>query len=445
MLQPQLRATYDTEEEHREKRHSDSGAGTQAAIGILTTVAQQLIQQQKAKEKEPEPPLVVTVAEVPVPEEVHGECEAEVEVQKEKSKVTFNIPIYIPLSAPDQFSCCEVRSLEFKNIWQHPIELRVEKEKGKVVNPGETVTLKGDWGECVRVTALSYGQQNKTNEHLVIEDRRFCCNELRSNGPKGALAMQLVNFSLEEKNPPCGEKLKEFEFICCESCPGHLGDRFYSPLPPKTECEPGDIRHDEWVFGEMPCANPLLENYPGPVVPNPGCPPKEEGSCPGEYHPCSRLPIECAEGSSKQCIQTETCKYQCCRCAPETSVTTTQEQCPFGYNACGTPAECPQGEKAECVQTETCKKPCCHCVKEKITETKDKCPAGYNACGAATECTENETRECTQVETCKEPCCRCVPKTILKKKEECPSGYSPCGTPVECLKGSKQECIQTET
>ena len=448
LIQSQIEANYDQEERRGEEHHEKEGsdAGTQAAVGLFTAVLQKAAQQQEAKKKEPEPPPVVTVAEVPVPEEVHGECEAEVEVKREKDSTpfVFNIPIYIPLSAPDKFSCCEVRSLEFKNIWQHPLELRVEKAKGKAINPGETVKLSGDWGECVRVTALSHGQQEKTDEHLVIEDLHFCCDELRSKGPRRPLAMQLVDFSFEEKDPPCGEKPKEFEFICCESCPGHLGDRYYSPLLPDTECQPGDILHKEWVFGEKPCANPLLENHPGPLVQNPECPPREEGTCPAEYKPCSSQPVECSDGFIEQCIQAETCKYQCCRCTPKKLITTTKEQCPAGYNACGAPAECPKGEKAECIQTETCEKSCCRCVKEETTQTKDKCPPEYNVCGTPVECPKDSKKECVQSESCKEPCCRCTPETIVTKKEECPSGYSPCGTPVECPKDSEKECVQSD-
>ena len=435
---PRAWATY----EHEESR-GESHAGAGAAVGILTALLQQSLQKEE-EEKEPEPPPVVTVVEVPADEELKGPCHAEVEVEHpdKKEPYVFDVQIYIPPSAADAFACCEMRSLEFVNRWQHPLEFRVEKAPGKVVGPGESIRLEGKWGECVRVTALSHGQQGKTGEHLVIEDQRFCCNELRTKGAGRFTAMQLVDFSLEEKTPPC-KQAEEFQLICCEACPGRLGDRFYSPLPPDTECQPGDIRHDELVFGEKDCANPMLEPqyYPGPIIPNPACPYKEEGSCPPEYRPCSAQPRACFEGFVDKCIQTETCRYACCQCVPETTTTTTTGQCPSDYNACGSPAECGEGMKQECTQTETCEKPCCRCVPE--TVTKDQCPAGYNPCGSPAECGEGMKQECTQTETCEKPCCRCVPETVTK--DQCPAGYNPCGDQVACAEGSTRQCVRVES
>lgn len=435
-FQPPCQANYDTQEEHRGK----SQAGTGAAISLFTAVLQQAIQK-KEEEKPPEPPPVITVVEIPADEELKGPCHAEVEVEHpdKKEPFVFDVQVYIPPSAADTLACCEMRSVELVNRWQHPLEFRVAKAAGKVVGPGEKIKLEGKWGECVRITALSHGQQEKTDERLVIEDMYFCCNELRTKGARRFTAMQLVDFSFEEKNPPCKENTDEFKFICCESCPGHLGDRFYSPLPPDTECQPGDIRHDELVFGEKPCANPLLEPqyYPGPIIPNPACPEKEEGSCPSEYRPCSPQPRLCFEGFVDKCIQTESCRYPCCQCVPETT-TTTNDQCPSGYNACGSPAECAEGMKQDCIQTETCEKPCCRCTPE--TDTKDQCPSGYNPCGTLVECAKDFTRQCVQVETCSQECCKCGPKI---KENSCPSGYPPCGTPVECPEGSVRQCVQT--
>lgn len=438
VFQLPCQANYGTQEE----RHEKSQAGTSAAIGLFTAVLQQAIQK-KEEEKPPEPPPVITVVEIPADEELKGPCHAEVEVEHpdKKEPFVFDVQVYIPPSAADVSACCEMRSVELVNRWQHPLEFRVEKAAGKIVGPGEKIKLEGKWGECVRVTALSYGQQGKTDEHLVIEDMNFCCNELRTKGAKRFTAMQLVDFSFEEKNPPCQENTDEFQLICCESCPGHLGDRFYSPLPPDTECQPGDIRHDELVFGEKLCANPLLEPqfYPGPIIPNPACPEKEEGSCPAEYGTCG-MSTECPQGKSRQCIQTDTCEKPCCRCVEGT--VTKEDQCPSGYNPCGTVIECTENFTRQCVQVETCSEECCKCEPKTKDKDKDYCPEDYPPCGTPVECPEGFTPDCVQVSTCPEACCKCV--AIVEKENYCPAGYPPCGTPPPvCPEKSVLQCVKT--
>lgn len=464
-------ATYDTGGGSTEERRGP-GAGTEAAIGIFSMLVNQAVKsrQEKAEEQLPEPPPIVTVAEFPVDEELKGPCHAELEVKKgdepedrkdkkkKKSNIVFKVPLFIAPARDDKKTCCELQSLEIVNRWRHPIEFRVSGAKTKVLAPGESALFKGDLGQCTRVTALSYGQQEKTDEHLVVEDIRPCCEDLRSGKIGRLISMAIVNFSFKEKD--CNETPKEWKSICCEACPGRLGNRFYTPLPPDTECHPGDLRHDEWVIGEEPCANPMMapEYYPGPIVPNPNCPYKEEGTCPEDYRPCSHEPRLCFEGFVDECIQTERCRWKCCRCVPETG-----EHCPAGYNACGAPLECPEKKKPVCLQTETCKKPCCQC-QPKIIESEGEaeaegeghCPSGYGACSPVpAECPSGQIPDCMSVETCKRPCCRC---RIIESEGEaeaeseseaegeyhCPPGYRGCASPVECSSGQIAQCVTVE-
>lgn len=58
--------------------------------------------------------------------------------------------------------------------------------------------------------------------------------------------------------------------ICCEACPGTDRDRFYFPLPPDTDCQPGDVRRDDLSVAGGTCANPLVER-PGPATYGDAC------------------------------------------------------------------------------------------------------------------------------------------------------------------------------
>lgn len=59
--------------------------------------------------------------------------------------------------------------------------------------------------------------------------------------------------------------------MCCERCPGTDRDRFYFPVPPDTDCQPGDVRRDDLTLGEHgTCANPFTEE-PGPATYGSAC------------------------------------------------------------------------------------------------------------------------------------------------------------------------------
>ena len=52
---------------------------------------------------------------------------------------------------------------------------------------------------------------------------------------------------------------------CCEACPGTAYYRFYVPIEPETDCQPGDVRRDDLSVDAGTCANPLTET-PTPEV-----------------------------------------------------------------------------------------------------------------------------------------------------------------------------------
>jgi len=46
---------------------------------------------------------------------------------------------------------------------------------------------------------------------------------------------------------------------CCELCPSNKQERYYVPIAPDTDCQPGDVRRDDLSLEAGTCANPLLE------------------------------------------------------------------------------------------------------------------------------------------------------------------------------------------
>lgn len=413
-------ATYDPGGETTERRR-DSGVGTQVAVDLFSALVNQALQsREEGAQESPAPPSIVTVAEFPADEELKGPCHAEVEVEqgeeeavKKKAPLVFDIPIYIPPSAAEKHLCCELRSLELANAWHHPLAVSVENgSKKTILDPGKTTKLKDDdWGECVRVNAVSVRELARPGEPLVTEDARFCCHDLRTGKSLALKAMRLVNFTLEEKEPPCED----------QECPAG-----FNPCGVPTECPEGATR--ECVHRET-CSEPCCRCASTSVPP--------QYSCPEGYGSCSLVPAECPAKTKKECVQAPTCPKECCRCAAEEE----KESCPEDYQPCGTPVECPEGKRPECIQTETCKEPCCQCVEDIV---KQWCPKDYQSCGSSIECPENTRKECIQAETCKEPCCRCVPEE-KKEEEECPEGYGICGTPTECPEKTKKECVQVDT
>ena len=70
--------------------------------------------------------------------------------------------------------------------------------------------------------------------------------------------------SVPPQRPTTGDLSHPAVAICCERCPGTDWDRLYFPVPPDTDCQPGDVRRDDLTLGERgTCANPLTEE-PGP-------------------------------------------------------------------------------------------------------------------------------------------------------------------------------------
>jgi len=60
---------------------------------------------------------------------------------------------------------------------------------------------------------------------------------------------------------------------CCESCPSNKQERYYVPIAPDTDCQPGDVRRDDLSLEKGTCANPLVETAagPGPWTFGPAC------------------------------------------------------------------------------------------------------------------------------------------------------------------------------
>ena len=59
--------------------------------------------------------------------------------------------------------------------------------------------------------------------------------------------------------PPASSRVS-----CCERCPATMRDRYYVPMAPETNCQPGDARRYDLHVAEGTCANPLTEQ-PGPL------------------------------------------------------------------------------------------------------------------------------------------------------------------------------------
>ncbi len=60
---------------------------------------------------------------------------------------------------------------------------------------------------------------------------------------------------------------------CCELCPSNKQERYYVPIAPDTDCQPGDVRRDDLSMKAGTCANPLLETGVdvGPWTFGPSC------------------------------------------------------------------------------------------------------------------------------------------------------------------------------
>ena len=57
--------------------------------------------------------------------------------------------------------------------------------------------------------------------------------------------------------------------FCCESCPGNDRTRFYFPIPPDTDCQPGDVRREDLPYPQ--CPGNLFTEEPGPPTYGPAC------------------------------------------------------------------------------------------------------------------------------------------------------------------------------
>jgi hypothetical protein len=57
--------------------------------------------------------------------------------------------------------------------------------------------------------------------------------------------------------------------FCCESCPGNDRTRFYFPIPPDTNCQPGDVRREDLPYPQ--CPGNLFTEEPGPPTYGPAC------------------------------------------------------------------------------------------------------------------------------------------------------------------------------
>lgn len=60
---------------------------------------------------------------------------------------------------------------------------------------------------------------------------------------------------------------------CCESCPSNKQERYYVPIAPDTDCQPGDVKRDDLSVEAGTCANPLFESGEdlGPWTFGPAC------------------------------------------------------------------------------------------------------------------------------------------------------------------------------
>ncbi|MBI3996368.1 MAG: hypothetical protein HY352_01790 [Candidatus Omnitrophica bacterium] len=58
--------------------------------------------------------------------------------------------------------------------------------------------------------------------------------------------------------------------LCCEKCPSTIFDRYYVPIAPNTDCEPGDVKRNDLSSKE--CANPLPSGWQVQPSYGPRCP-----------------------------------------------------------------------------------------------------------------------------------------------------------------------------
>lgn len=57
--------------------------------------------------------------------------------------------------------------------------------------------------------------------------------------------------------------------FCCERCPGTADHRMYFPLPPDTDCLPGDVRREDLAYPQ--CPGNYFTDQPGPPTYGPAC------------------------------------------------------------------------------------------------------------------------------------------------------------------------------
>lgn len=198
----------------------------------------------------------------------------------------------VPLVAPPK--CCVITSLTVTNNEAYPVYYVINGryQPGKAppldqwVQPGKSVTFKGDLGVCVRIEAFQDRGYDENGEPLtgLFDDETVCCKDLVSGKIKGKRFTYTIN-SVEwrewrdcpEKPPKIGAPPK----IVIRPTRTPTPTRTRTPTPTVTETET-----------PTPTATETPE-IPGYVEsPVPVTPPPEAEDCPERGRGCAALVID---------------------------------------------------------------------------------------------------------------------------------------------------------